>query len=319
MNTYFAHFKNLKIDVSSTEKLSNYMFRSGLFYEKQRIVLVTSNSDSASEENANPDVGISEDLMNAFYSYLKTILSADIETPFIIYFDQFNEEVYGLEHIKQKEIGLRDFKKFYNKVKALKGSLGFKVLSDNGVEHVKGINRFVFLKGRQRAIKSNISSLEKDFLFEYMDGNAAFFEKENLLGDPEIRELIEFESTLKILVSLNDQFKFEDNLEFSDLGLLKDIFEGYKDIFESFGVFVYAHKLIKKFKGTKSAKCTSLFYALVQLQLVFDNKKNFAKYLRQEHELTQAVVKSLKEDDSPVHDFRVKKFKEQIIKMDLKF
>ena len=132
MNTYFGLFKKHKIDVSSAEDIGKYMLQSDLFYLKRREVLRSSDSESTRDENANPDVGISEDLINDFYSYLRTILSADIDTPFIIFFDQFNEEVYGLEHIKQKEVGLRDFKSFYNKVKALKGSLGFKVISDNG-------------------------------------------------------------------------------------------------------------------------------------------------------------------------------------------
>ena len=126
--------------------------------------------------------------------------------------------------------------------------------------------------------------------------------------------MIEFESTLKILVSLNDQFKFEDDYQFSDLGLLKEVFIRYKDMIERFDVFVYTHKLIKTFESLKSAKCTSLFYALEELKLILNNKSRFVEYLQKEHDSSQTSIKSLTSGMKAHHDDRVQEFKEGLAK-----
>lgn len=316
MNDYFGILKDKKLDTLSVKELAGVLLEKKLFYISNtlngEIVEGKMRFDMRGPltKTLLPEV----DLVNSLYDYLKQILRVEIDAPFLKYFSEFDENSFGLEPLDKKKIAIKDFKVFYGKVKGLEGDLIERRKSENGIEHVTVMNRFLFLKGRQNAIKGEVASTEKEYVFEYLNGNENYFEKDPLIKMGEIKEIVEFESSLKILTALNDQFKFEEDLQFNNLGLLKDLFPKYHHVFRSFDVFVYTHKKIQSFTSKKPSNIDSLYIALSDLKCIKHHKTDFLKYVNQEHQMKLTKINSYAKETNLKHKERLQGFIDELKK-----
>lgn len=315
MNDYFGLLHPTKVKGLTAEGLGEFMIESELFYVSNSFPLDLIGAEIRHKKSEiATNIKPSNDLVYSFYEFLKTTFSIEIERPFLNYFSEFEETVFGLDIPSQRAIAIKDFKNYYNKVKGLKGNLLRKEKSDNGIEQVTPINRFDFLKGRQLAIKNQVANIEKGYLNAYLEGDKSFFKKDTLLKLKDFKDLIEFESVLKILISLNGKFEFEEDYQFSELGLLKELFEMYTHIFHKKEVFIYAHKKIQSFNKNKPTNIGSLYDALIHFGLIDRNKANFIKYVAIEHKIKLSSIKYFERGQNLEHDLRVKKIKQELLK-----
>jgi len=312
MKKYFGILNNDKINNLSLQEQLDFLIDNNLFYFS-RSYLIDLESKGVKDKTENPKIELipGQLVINAFYEYLKELFSREIDQPFLLFFNDFNEKIYGLDKTVQRKIALQYFNERYKKIKVLEASFVKREKDDSGVEQVKNMNRFDFLKGRQNGQKQQLATT--DNVLEFLNGNDDYFKNESFKNgtnnNTNNKQFIEFETNLKILISLNGQHHFEDDYHFSDLGLLKNLFEKYNDTFKSLKVFVYTHKKIQNFTASKTAQTTSLFDALFAMGFIPNSKADFMKYVNREHQMNLTKLKYFQSEENRQHDQRVKQFK----------
>lgn len=275
-------------------------------------VLHSYSIDKVENENPKIDLKPTQEVINAFYDYLITAFDRNINQQFLLFFSDFNDKIYGLGNKEQQKVALKHFNKLYSKIKVLESSFVKKEKDDNGIELVKNMNRFDFLKGRENAQKQQIATTES--VLQFLNGNETYFRSKQFENIPNTIQFIAFEANLKILISLNGQYKFEDDFHFTDLAKLKNLYNKYKELFITFEVFLYTHKKIESFTEAKIAYITSLIDALTEMKLIQNSKKNttFLNYINLEHQLDIRKFKYYEPEQNKQHDQRVQQYKLEI-------
>lgn len=301
MKKYFGILNNEKVNTLEVEALLDFYIKNDLFYVSHSYII-----DKIETESPKIDLKPSQMVINAFYDYLTIEFDRNINQQFLQFFSDFNDKIYGLDNKEQQKIALKHFNKLYKKVKVLEASFVKRKKDDNGIELVKNMNRFDFLKGRQNAQKQQVATTEN--ILQFLNGNEFYFKTNQFRNDSNTKQFIEFEANLKILISLNGQFKFEEDLHFTDLAKLKNLYNKYRDVFTTFEVFLYTHKKIEGFTETKTAQITSLYDALTEMKLIKDNN-SFLNYLNFEHQLELTKIKYYEPEQNKQHDQRVQQYK----------
>jgi len=312
MKKYFGILNNDKINNLSEQEQLDFVLKNNLFYVS-RSYLIDGESTEVKDKTENPKIELipGQLVINAFYDYLKELFTREIDQPFLLFFNDFNEKIYGLDKTEQRKFALQYFNERFKKTKVLEASFVKREKDDNGVEQVKNMNRFDFLKGRQNGQKQQLATT--DNVLEFLNGNDDYFKNESFKNDTNNKQFIEFETNLKILIGLNGQYHFEDDYHFSDLGLMKNLFEKYNDTFKSLKVFLYTHKKILNFTVSKTAQTTSLFDALFEMGFIPNSKADFMKYVNKEHQMKLTKLKYFQPEENRQHDLRVKQFKQELL------
>ncbi|MFK8061105.1 MAG: hypothetical protein AB8B78_13575 [Polaribacter sp.] len=251
----------------------------------------------------------SQELKSEFYEYILEIYQADIDNYFYIFFKDFNDRVYGMEQLEQKAIAREIFREIYNIVDI---SVSFlkKEISKNGVENLMELNRFQKLKALRSGLCSTLATYET--LIAYLGGNEDYFKSTEFLEDEAFKKTVTFEGYLKVLISLNDRYQFEEDAVFSKLGILKETYKRYENIFVNFDVYQFTHNFIENLEENKPSNIDSLHQALLELNLISNIKETFINYINIEHKIPITKVRNYARDVNRLHDFRVKKFLEKL-------
>ena len=305
MKKYFGILNNEKVENLEVEELLKFYIDNELFYVSQSYSI-----DKIELEKPQTDLKPTQIVINSLCDHSKELLSRKIDSPFLLFFTEFNENIYGLDKTAERKLALQRFKELYKKIKVLETSFVKREKDSNGVEQVKSMNRFDFLKGRQNAQKKELGTTEN--VLEFLNGNDTHFNSQKFIDNPNTKQFIEFETNLKVLVSLNSKYKFEDDFHFSDLGILKNIFEKYNDTFKLFEVFLYTYKKIQSFTENKPAHITSLFVALFENRFIPNSKKKFMNYVNVEHQLGLIRLKYYEPGQNRQHDARVQEFMSEL-------
>ena len=114
------------------------------------------------------------ELKRHFYDFVLQQYQNEIQSPFFLFFKEFNEEIYGLSFEQQKKTALFYSNLYYKKTKNDVYSGHIRLLSPTGVEHIKNESRFKALSLQRRVAKDNLAN--KGFLMEFLFGNTDFFD-----------------------------------------------------------------------------------------------------------------------------------------------
>lgn len=303
MKKYFGILNNEKGNTLEIEELLDFYIKNDLFYVSHSYSI-----DNIETESPKIDLKPTQMVINAFYDYLTIEFDRNINQQFLQFFSDFNDKIYGLDNKEQQKIALKHFNKLYKKVKVLEASFVKREKDKDGIELVKNMNRFDFLKGRQSAQKQQVATTEN--ILQFLNGNEFYFKTKQFQNDYNTIQFIEFEANLKILISLNGQYKFEEDLHFTDLAKLKNLYKIYRDTFTTFEVFLYTHKKIQSFTEAKIAHITSLYNALIEMKLIQNNNINtFLNYINLEHLLDIIKFKYYEPEQNKQHDHRVQQYK----------
>jgi len=302
MKQYFGILNPEKVTTLKDEELLDYYIDNELFYVSHSYSI-----DKIEIENPKIDLKPTQAVINTFYDYLKQLFSREIDQSFLHFFNDFNESNYGLDKTAQRKIALEHFNELYKKIKVLEAGFVKREKDDNGIEQVKNMNRFDFLKGRQNGQKQQLATTEN--ILQFLNGNATYFNSEQFHSNPNTKQFIAFEASLKILISLNGQYKFEEDFHFTDLAKLKNLYNKYRNTFSTFEVFKYTHKTIQSFTETKITHITSLYDALTEMKLVQNNNSSFLNYINLEHQMELTKLKVYEPEQNKQHDQRVQKHK----------
>lgn len=288
-------------------------------------VFVSMNVASSPELNVKngvlylPDLDIQRqpntELKDEFYKYILELYQLEIDNYFYIFFRDFNDRIFGMEHLEQKVIARDIFREIYDSVN-VKVDFVKREVSRNGIENAKEFNRFLKLKAMRSGICSTIANYEN--LIPYLSGDEVYFKSSKFKEDETFLKLLYFEKQLKILISLNDRYQFVEDIAFSKLGKLKDAYQLYRNLFVSFEIFVWVEDKIGGFIEDKPSHIESLYQSLLDLDLVSGTKKIFIDYVNQEHKMKLTKIRNYSEKNNRKHDFRVQKFREELQNLALK-
>lgn len=260
-----------------------------------------------------PDIRVEQEpvqeLKDEFYAYILEIFKVDIDNYFYLFFKDFNDVVFGMEHIEQKAIALKAFKEIYDNVD-IKVDFQNKEISKNGIENSTQINRFLKLKGMRSGMCSTLAKYES--LIAYLSGNKDYFISDKFKEDEIFLSMLDFERQLKVILSLNDRYQFEEDIAFSKLGKLKDAYKLYQNLFSSFDVFRYTNNFIEELTENKPSNIDSLHQSLLELNLILPKKESFINYVNREHNIPITKVRNYARDINRFHDFRLQKIKEDL-------
>jgi len=308
MKKYLGILKSNELNQLSLKEQLDFMLKNELFYISNSYSIdITATQTNVKIDNPKINLKPTLEVANAFYDYLKELLSRNIDQQFLQFFSDFNDRIYGLGNKEQQKIALKLFNKLYKKIKVLDTNFVKKEKDNSGLEQVKNMNRFDLLKGRQNGQTQQLSTTEN--ILQFLNGKEPYFNTEEFKNDSDTEEFITFEARLKILVSLNGRFHFEEDIHFTDLGQLKKLYQKHQDIFKSFEVFVYAHKKIQGFKVAKTEHITSLYDALFEMKLIDNNDAKFLNYLDLEHDISLTILKHYEPAQNMQHDQRKLAFK----------
>ena len=282
-------------------------------------VYVSMNVASSPELNVKngvlylPDFGVerqpNEELKDEFYKYILEIYQSEIDNYFYIFFKDFNDRIFGMEHGEQKVIALDIFREIYDSVN-IKVDFIKREVSKNGIENAKEFNRFLKLKAMRSGICSTIANYEN--LIPYLSGDEAYFKSFKFKEDETFLAMLYFEKQLKVLISLNDRYQFIEDMSFSKLGKLKDAYQLYRNLFVSFDVFRFTNNFIEELIENHPSNIDSLHQSLLELNLISPKKDDFISYVNREHNIPITKVRNYPREANRSHDFRLQKIKEEL-------
>ncbi|RBW55209.1 hypothetical protein DS884_16395 [Tenacibaculum sp. E3R01] len=282
-------------------------------FESESVVdLSEFNKVTSYKTKVNPNYELREE----FYTFFKAVNLPAIDKEFLFFSKDFEDEIFGMEYIEQRKVALKYFKDKFSRITPKDISLGYRSISESGLERVEMLNRFEFLKGLRSALKATLATDQN--LKAYLIGDQIYFESDEFKKQETFTKAFEFESTLKILLSLNDMFQFEDDTAFSNLGILKERYKKYKNVFLDFDVFSWTQKKIQSFIDNKPSNIDSLHQALLESLLISEKKKNFIDYVNQEHNMSITKIRHYGRGENLSHDFRLKKIKEELQELTIK-
>jgi len=254
----------------------------------------------------------SEKLINDFSKFILREYEHEITVAYVSYFNQFEDDLYGLSIGDQKKEGLVRFNEIYKTVDFSQINFIKRDEKIGLVENIKKIGRLEKLNYIRRAKMSNLCELP--MAVEYLFGNRAYFASTTFKYLDAFKEVIDFESNLKILVNLNERFQFEDDFIFGERAVLKEKFEANRHIFNSFDVFEYSYNKIESFETAHPTNIGSLYHVLKDLDLIIGKKSFFIKYVAHVHNIDLSSIKYFEVGKNKEHDFRVKNIKKELLK-----
>lgn len=239
----------LLIDKSFYESFGSYRIKSSDFIDLNKKIEII---------NSKTDIAPSYKLREEFHLFLTTTFNNEVDKSFFYFFKDFEEEIFGMDYVDHKKIALKQFKEVFSKINSTNVSLNYKTISNKGVEGVKTINRFKFLEGLRSGIISELATNTN--LKAYLLGKERYFQSNEFKEQEILNKALDFESSLKILKSLNDKYKFEEeNISKTNA---QSIYEKYSKEFDSIKVLEFIELIMtdKKYQIRKYA--LGLFYAL---------------------------------------------------------
>jgi hypothetical protein len=310
---YFACLEPSTFDDFNLKILAKLLVDKDLFEERLRLNLKVKNGtiDPSSKETYRV-ITPTQDLKNEFYNYILNHFNKVITEIKCQFYDDFNEEIYGLDLSNQKMIALKHFKEIYNsitvKVEGVK--LYNQVISENGVIHTFDYAKLKMLHSQQIANKTDLAISE--LLEHYLTGNQAFFEENNIIEQYKIVEdLILFEIWKQVLVELNDRYGFEEDYYFTNRNNDKVKFNEYNYIFKSLESYQFTDRKIKSFEKDKKAHIESLYEVLKAQKIIKNHKENFMVFLKKEYEITITKIIPYNEKENYTNDERVTLFTQE--------
>jgi len=155
-------------------------------------------------------------VIQQLYNFVIERYAEFISQQFYSFQIDFNEKKYGLKKSKQKKLALAHFKDQYEHIASKKIALVTQRNLENGGVVIENVPKLEFLKEQQRTLLSNLWKTE--LLEQFLFGNKDYFVTSLINEIKILKEVIDFEVALSIMLSLNGRFKFENDVSFSNDG-----------------------------------------------------------------------------------------------------
>ncbi len=210
--TYYGLLKNLDLNSVSLNELKGIHLSNGLFHEVQRVKLSLDGSPNAiSKDNSQPVYVPNAEMTKEFYDYILEVYEDVIENSLIGFFHAYEEDILGLDEIDTRKIAL----KYYKEVALLTIKDEFEILSvrKSAAGHglINRAKKLELFNMRLKVLQENLAAQNPMPLTHFLIGDAAYFDERLITKLPVLDEVLKFEASLRILLTLNEQFNFEED------------------------------------------------------------------------------------------------------------
>ncbi len=246
----------------------------------------------------NKELQPTQYLLDDFYQFVIEFYNhifIDVKCSF---FEEFNEETYGLEYNDRKTIALKHYKDIY-KSQFENNKLREPITIDDldgdivnlDIDFFKTENKLKIVNGSKLRYQHKLTALNS--FFEYLIGDESILDTSFYIKNKKIiDQILIYEARKDIMVELNNEFNFEEDFYFTNSMEDKRKYEEYDEIFNSFKAYKFTDNLIKTFAEDEKANIESLYEFLRVNNLAKKGKRKFFEYLKNEHKIVLTKIVS---------------------------
>lgn len=313
---YFGILDPETLKLSDIE-IENLMLEKGLLVNN--LIGTATNIENNVLNMTVPDtihINPSKDLIDEYYKFIIDLYQSEILEIKLPFIKNFEDEIYGLELQEQKRKALVNFKKIYNAIYEDCITIYDQQVSDDGICHTRNFNKLKMLYYQLEANKSNLSDTRTSLY--YLIGDRKTYIESNFIKNEIVVEILKFEAWKQIIVELNSRYGFEDDYYFTNRKNDRAKFKEYDHIFKSLESYQFTDRKIISFKEDEKAKSVSLYQALINKDLITENKEAFKRFMKAEYNFSPSEIVTYEKDINRTHDKRVAKFTDDWEKFDVK-
>jgi hypothetical protein len=207
---YFGYLNGEKLNDLNLEKKLNYFISKKLF-TATKVLQLTSNTavnllDSTNYKIVHEPV---KELLEAYYCFITHNFQEHINTVLIDFFHIFNNQLIGLKKKEAKMVARLHFLTLINNTNSPNFDIVRMSEGLNGIPNVDNASKIELYTIKKEALKHQLVNENEKGLDEFLMGNSDYFSNQLISENSIFQEIIKFESDLKILLSLNEKYKFE--------------------------------------------------------------------------------------------------------------
>ena len=194
------------------------------------------------------------DLVNKFYNFLLSHYKSGLGD-YIVTNLELYEKTFGMTHDESKKIALNYFGDNYNKISI---HPSFKYKFDENRNTIPA-TKFESLKRKRESLINTLGN-DINLIIPYLGSDIDFFDRILFENNKTIKEIFQFENSLKILIEINNKYNFEVDNIFTPPAKSKIIFEEYSSLFHSLKQLEFIEQKLKDLENQNYAYVVSLFF-----------------------------------------------------------
>lgn len=230
------------------------------------------------------------------------------------FYKTFKDEIFGLDFQDQRKIALKYYKEIYKNICVEEtnfvDNIKAKEINDN-----TNLSKLDVIFKQKIIYKDNLIPIAK-LIFNLLDEKK--FTKNFKLKFTIIDEILNYEIWKQIMVELNNEFDFEEDLFSTDGINDRATYEKYSHIFNSYEAYCFTKIKIDSFKTYPKAKSVALYQMLADYYLIKENHDNYKNYIETEFGFRPSKIVKYEEKIRPSYDNRIKEYKEDWVNMTAK-
>lgn len=230
-------------------------------------------------------------LIENIYGYILDKYRSYIDHSIEIFNAKFKDKSFGKKKKEVTKIALNEFNLIYDKI------IPF--------ESARLEDRFKVLDRERTFFKSNIDK-DRELILNYLYGNDHYLTVDKFDNSDYLKDIVDFESKLSLLLYLNDVYKFAQDDYFSEASKLNKTYSEYSHLFQTKSSFEFTHYLITVLNYTKPTEIESLYEMLVSKKLMVNSKNSFIHFLGKTYDLPIKKIRDYSKKDNNKHKLRVK-------------
>ena len=207
---YFGCLANEGLqELTSEQRLK--LFKKKKLYISSSVVAIPFNKTINLKDKSNFKIRLDPcpPLVEAYYAFILQRYQENINNVFINFFHQFNNHTIGVKKKEAKIIARLLFMNIINNKNAPGFDFVHLLENPDGIPKLENTPKIELYYTKREAMKLNAIQNYPEGLNEYLTGNANYFNEKLIDKVTIIKETIQFEGELKIILALNKQYKFE--------------------------------------------------------------------------------------------------------------
>ncbi|MDO6821356.1 hypothetical protein [Zobellia sp. 1_MG-2023] len=208
--SYFGLLKDLNLNSLTMDELTRIQLSRGILQEVTRIPLsVYGRPNAISLKNSETVYVPDPDMTEEFYGYIVDVYEDVIENSLIGFYYVYEEDIMGLDERDTRKVALEHYKRIAQLATKNEFDILRPITLPSGHLSIRRAKKIELFELRKEALQERLAAEVAVPLTHFLIGNAAYFE-DSLIGKfPLLDETLKFEASLRILLTLNDQFQFE--------------------------------------------------------------------------------------------------------------
>ncbi|ARV06108.1 hypothetical protein BTO04_05050 [Polaribacter sp. SA4-10] len=212
------------------------------------------DSSKINHKEAYSSLNFEDNLINELYRFLLTHYTRGLGD-YIMVDLNLSKETFGMPYKDKRNIALKYFNLYFGEISI---PIQFSFTFDDDRNIIPATN-FQKLKRVRDELKGNLTK-NIDLLLPYLAGELSFFNRELFETNTTITKIFHFENILKILIKINNEYKFEEDDIFTPPPISKIIYEEYSDQFHCLKQVKFIENQITSNEKVNRAFIVSLFH-----------------------------------------------------------